>query len=368
MCSVVYITFLEKEGSFLKIWGQTDRNIPIAIEKSLAQGKADFDQGHFVPPAESLYVGQLLCAKYKDGMYYRARITNLSLRHQGIIEVHFIDYGNKDYLPYVNTRLMTNALASLVTIPPQSKDFILAQITHVGLQWDENVVMMISNEIRYIEMQFNILAQVGPYSLIRLSTGGEDLASNLVARSLCVSIAIQTQQMVLESYISRSPFLPLQSQPQLPIVGQNTQNLTPLQSRIPSTLTSLQSQPNAPIANYPPLPVTPIQSQNLSNSPLTPVVATPTLLSYKASSLDAGTEHVVYVSYVSDGPLQFSVQLKKMEGTLAKLMNDLNRMPLQPLEEDAIPGTVCVAKCLEDGYICRAVVTSVVDSLFKVSI
>lgn len=83
---LVYITFIETEGAFLKIWGQTDRNLPIVIEKSLAQASLQFEMGQFVPPIETLYVGQLLCAKYKDGMYYRARVTNTSLLHQGILK------------------------------------------------------------------------------------------------------------------------------------------------------------------------------------------------------------------------------------------------------------------------------------------
>lgn len=148
--SLIYITFVEKEGAFLKIWGQTDRNIPVAIEKSLAKQKVQFDQGHYIPSVDSLYVGQLVCAKYKDGMYYRARVTNTALLHQGLIEVIFIDYGNKDYLPYINTRTMANTLSTLLSIPPQAKEFILAHITHVGTSWDDNTLLMISNEIRYV--------------------------------------------------------------------------------------------------------------------------------------------------------------------------------------------------------------------------
>lgn len=69
--NLLYITFIEKENACLKIWGQTDRNMPIVVEKSLAQMTPIFEQGHHIPPAEALYNGLLVCAKFKDGMYYR---------------------------------------------------------------------------------------------------------------------------------------------------------------------------------------------------------------------------------------------------------------------------------------------------------
>lgn len=334
---LVYITFIETEGAFLKVWGQTDRNLPIAIEKSLAQASPQFEIGQFVPPIDSLYIGQLLCAKYKDGMYYRARITNTSLLHQGILEVHFVDYGNKDYLPYLNTRIMSNVLSNLVSIPPQAKEFILAHVTHPDLTWSEGTITQISNEIRYIEMQCSQLIQVGPYVLIRLINANGDLALNLVARRILLSISLQSQQMILQSYIGR---------PQVPaVLAKTTAN--------PNMASSI---PTSPVAT---------NAQVVSPSPAV-TQPSPALLTYKALTLEPDSEHAIYVSYVSDGPLQFSVQLKKMESALAKLMCELNHMTLQPLEDNPMPGTVCVARCIEDSYICRAVVTSMVDSQFKV--
>lgn len=257
-------------------------------------------------------------------LFHRARITNTSLLHQGLVEVHFIDYGNREFLPYLHTRLMTDStLKSIMSIPPQAKEFILALVTHNGSAWDENTLAIINAEIRYVEMHYNVIAQVGPYSLIRLLTGNsDDIALSLIARRLVLSISLHTQEMMLHSYLSRSHNVVVTA----PIMSPQQQQ----------------------------------QQQSMSS--------TPTLLNYKALTLEPGSEHAVYVSYVSDGPLQFSVQLKRMEETLAKLMNELDKMQLQPLEETVIPGTVCVAKCMEDGYFCRAVVTSMVDSQYKVSI
>lgn len=217
---------------------------------------------------------------------------------------------------------MTDAnLKSVMTIPPQAKEFILALVTHIGTTWDDNTLAVINAEIRYVEMHYSVIAQVGPYTLIRLLNGNnDDVALNFISRRLVLSISLHTQEMMLHSYLSRS------------------QNIPPV---------SVVTTPTQ-------LPVSTVQPSS------------PTLLNYKAITLEPGSEHAVYVSYVSDGPLQFSVQLKRMEDTLAKLMSELDKMTLQPLEETVIPGTVCVAKCIEDGYICRAVVTSMVDSQYKV--
>lgn len=215
---------------------------------------------------------------------------------------------------------MTDAAhKNVMAIPPQAKEFILALVTHMGTAWDDNTLAIINAEIRYVEMHYNVVAQVGPYTLIRLLNGNnDDVALNFISRRLVLSISLHTQEMILHSYLSRPQNVPL------------TAPITP---------------------SLPP----PTQQQS------------PTLLNYKAITLEPGSEHAIYVSYVSDGPLQFSVQLKRMEDTLAKLMSELDKMSLQPLEETVIPGTVCVAKCMEDGYFCRAVVTSMVDSQYKVN-
>lgn len=68
---LIYITNIDKEAAFLKIWGQTDKEMPIAVEKALGPLNPIFDQGNYTPSADQLYNGMLVCAKFKDGMYYR---------------------------------------------------------------------------------------------------------------------------------------------------------------------------------------------------------------------------------------------------------------------------------------------------------
>lgn len=75
----IYITHLEREGSSIKVWGQTDRALPLAIEKALQQMTPHFEQGMYSPAIENFQVGIMCCAKFKDELYYRSRITNISV-------------------------------------------------------------------------------------------------------------------------------------------------------------------------------------------------------------------------------------------------------------------------------------------------
>lgn len=70
---------------------------------------------------------------------------------------------------------------------------------------------------------------------------------------------------------------------------------------------------------------------------------------------------------MNEGPTLFSVQLQQSEPILAKLMTEINAINLRMLEDIPLPGTICLARCLEDGNVCRAVVTNEVDNQFKAS-
>ncbi|GJQ67361.1 putative tudor domain protein [Trypoxylus dichotomus] len=326
----VYITHLERENTFIKVWGQTDRSLPIAIEKALQQMTPQFEQGMYSPAIENFQVGIMCCAKFKDDLYYRARITSINYLTQGMVEVLFIDYGNRDIISCMNTRTMSGLQTGLISIPPQAKDFILANV--VLQNWDLHNFEMICRELRYLEFQLVPILEVGPHTLISLYSNKQDMCESLVERGLLLKIPLQLQQLSLQSSLQQ-------------LIARN-------------------APPGLPVpAHQLPIAVSPMQPKI---APITQPVPTPTLLTYKALPLDNESEHQIYVSYVSDGPCLFSVQLKKMEEQLKRLMTEINCMELQPLEEYPLPGTVCLAQSSEDGYICRAVVTSMVDGQYKV--
>ncbi|KAL1491704.1 hypothetical protein ABEB36_012262 [Hypothenemus hampei] len=96
------------------------------------------------------------------------------------------------------------------------------------------------------------------------------------------------------------------------------------------------------------------------------VAPPPEINTYKACTLEPNQHYAVYVSFVNDGPTHFSVQLQQSEQTLVKLMKDINGIDLRMIEDVPLPGAICLARCLEDNNVCRAVVTNEVDNQFKV--
>lgn len=152
----LYITHVEKEGPHLKVWGQLDRNIPVGIEKALRQMTASFEQGQFLPSTEEIINGRMIFAKFNDGLYYRAKVTNAAYLVGGVVEVQFVDYGNRELIQYENTRSVPPTSSNLGTIPPQAKEFILANLTHRGLVWEDSIFEMISSYLRYDEFKFQI--------------------------------------------------------------------------------------------------------------------------------------------------------------------------------------------------------------------
>ncbi|XP_044268321.1 maternal protein tudor-like isoform X2 [Tribolium madens] len=301
----LFITFVEKEGPFLKVWGQTDKNTSLYIEQVLHSFTTQFDNGFCIPHPESLQIGILCCAKYKDNKYYRARITNLNYLHNRYIEVNFVDYGHQDVVPVSNIRSLEGFDTAFISIQPQASNFLLAEAVCPRGEWNEVYLEEICKEIRYTEVNFSIIGQVTKHYLVRLFVGVNDLAIILISKGLMRHTSLTTQEAVLLSMMPRAPLQP---------------------------------------------PATPQQN----------------IATYKAFTLEPGSQYEVYVSYVTDGPCNFSVQLKQSEEVLGKLMKEINSMTLTPIEGIPIPGTVCLARCTEDGHICRAVVTNEVDGQFKV--
>ncbi|VEN51587.1 unnamed protein product, partial [Callosobruchus maculatus] len=310
----LYITHLEKEGPFLKIWGQQEKSSATYVEQFLVSASPQFELGAGKMTPENMHVGTLVCAKYKDNKYYRARIINTSFLHEGFLEVSFLDYGNKDVVPSENIRSLQAFPASLISVPPLALGFIFAEAHCVGGgQWNDAIFETISKELKFRDAQCTLLAQATQYYLAKLYLNNTDLCTVLIQRGLMQPISLQAQQAVMLSMTMQK---------------QQSQQPQPVQPAPPSTGGSLNN--------------------------------------YKACTLEPGCLYPVYVSYVNDGPCHFSVQLKQSEEVLVMLMKDINSITLRPLEDVPIPGTICLARCQEDGNICRAVVTNEVDNQFKV--
>lgn len=84
-----------------------------------------------------------------------------------------------------------------------------------------------------------------------------------------------------------------------------------------------------------------------------------------ANDLPIGSHHVVYCSYVQDGPNLFSIQLKKNESALDRMMNDMPNVPLVNLTTKPTIGMACLARFSEDLY--RAAIMNIQHNVCRVT-
>lgn len=169
----LYVTFVEKEGPFLKLYGQTDKNNSLYVEQFLAQVAPQFDLGVGKISPETLPPGTLICAKYKDNKYYRAKILNSPFVREGSLEVSFIDFGNKGIVSTGSIRSFHNFQSTIISIPPLAVGFIFAEAHCVGGgEWNDTIFESIAKEIKYREVQCTLLSQATNYFLVRIVVEG----------------------------------------------------------------------------------------------------------------------------------------------------------------------------------------------------
>lgn len=376
----LFVTCVDKVGPMLKIWGQPDRCSSTFVEQLLKTKTAHFE---LVPPIDNLNrleIGLLCCAKYKDGCYYRAQITSLRHIMTKTIEVKFIDYGNLELISIQNIRLMENVPNGLISIKPQAMDFILSGAIHIHQNWDEKSLHFVHTEIAYIELKCTLLGAINNYRFIKVLFHDNDLADYLVQKGIAMPIPLASQELLVNDMKSSLPinqipemYQQIQRQPafQPQIVSQPQIGCQPQMVSQPPQMISqshivsqpqILSQPQI-VAPQPQIMTSQLQSQPVSS--MSPK-ATPELCNFKTLPLEPNSEHNVYVSYVEDGPYLFSVQLQSMEDALTNLMLDMNTItdPL-PLSESPLPGCPCMARCMEDNTLCRAVVINLVQDKCK---
>lgn len=80
---------------------------------------------------------------------------------------------------------------------------------------------------------------------------------------------------------------------------------------------------------------------------------------FKSNDLAMSSFHMVYCSYIQDGPALFSVQLINNESILDKMMSDLGNYPLRNLTHRPTVGMACVVRYSEDRNFYRAVIENV---------
>ncbi|XP_046995747.1 uncharacterized protein LOC124607457 isoform X1 [Schistocerca americana] len=348
----VYVTYLEKEGPFLKLWVQLNRSSAMFVEKLIRQYTDQFERGLFVTHPSALIVGGICCAKYVDGVYYRARIISLANVSEGEIYVQFCDFGNKEVVPVSNIRNVQvragDPQPPLVAVPDQATEFYLAGVLPPqGGEWEDSTVEHIRQKLGYEEFQGVIVGETARRKIMALySSGGIDISQVLIQEGLAVSITPSAQQMISQSLHTSQSVTHKVNAPTAP-----WQTFTP-----PPSINR--------VANIRPNPAYQVETMRAArtnvNMKKNPVQQGSGRV-FGVPVLEVNSEHLVYVSFVDDGPLAFSVQLKAFEDQLASMSNEINDNPPQPMLKPLLPGSVCLGRFSEDHLLCRAVVMSVMD-------
>ncbi|XP_059059729.1 maternal protein tudor-like [Achroia grisella] len=193
----LYVTHVDCEGHFLKISGQLDRQ-PALMLKSLFESVCDsLDRGIGVLSLAALREGIVCAVKYRDGVYYRAKIINTDKLATGVVGVHFIDYGNKEDISTHTIRFLDSYDAIFLQMPGQATDYYLSRIMHPSGKWEESFIHKLQNLLCYNEYPVTIDIQTRALSIISVQFKGTDLSTYLVRNRSGISIPLNNQEVSL---------------------------------------------------------------------------------------------------------------------------------------------------------------------------
>ncbi|XP_015178527.1 PREDICTED: maternal protein tudor isoform X2 [Polistes dominula] len=345
---VIFVTHIEAKHQHLKIWGQTDKNaatyverliLPLSEKLSVASGYPELQEG--------LTINALCCARFQNDGYYRARICNIY--PDGKVLVQFIDYGNVEVLSQREVHLLRNIPGSetLQSFPPVAYEFTLANVAPINNVWDNEIIETINKILRYNEYKAYCLSNTGNHTFIKICYNNEDFAELLVKRHMALDVTTQDSYRLRR--VQPSPYQ-MQDRRMINDTSMRTQttpnsayHATQDQSTWRNNPTSYNVQQQKPVSHPP------VQEA----------------LVFKSRVLEIGAKYQVYVSYVEDGPLKFSIQIQSTSDILSKLMGDINSHPTEPLQEPPLPGSVCLGRYTVDKVLCRAVVMAVMEHKCK---
>ena len=330
-----FITHVESVGPLLKFWVQLNRNDAVSVERLILQVKDKFEKQVSTP--KIIQIGTVCCAKYSDGCYYRARITN-TLPLEKVI-VHFIDYGNTETVAVSDIRTLNEReLQPLVQLTGQATEFFLAGLLSPRGSWDDSSLTYIKQLVCYEVLKCLMVRVVNDKKLIRIEYQNKDLAAIIIEKNIGVEDSFNAQERLIQGYFSLSSVSPLSE----------------------LLLTPPPTQQVQPQFNYPILPA--VRVMNTPQQMVVPVIQPPIRESiniFTSPKLEIHSEHMVYVSCVEDGPSAFTVQLQVTEDLLSSLMNEINSSSPIPFTQPLMPGSVCLGRFTDGKTLCRAVVSEV---------
>ncbi|CAH1638555.1 unnamed protein product [Spodoptera littoralis] len=397
----LFVTHVDGDSHFLKISGQVDQQASLMIESLFESSRDNLEKGIGAVPPAAIHEGVICAAKYKDGIYYRAKVVSTNNLSTGLVGVHFIDYGNKDIISLSAIRFLDNYDPLFLQLRGQASDYYLSGVMNPSGRWEEPLLLKLQSLVCYSDYIATIEAQTRTIPIISVQFKGTDLSTHLVSIRFGVALPLAKQEVLLlqlsgdnhqpsnwqpsvsneaANFPEHIPFLMNQNFPANPAstmrIQQNAslpfngsiqmapsligQRLLNKASRNPGNLKAPVRQPQH----------APTNSINLSTPPpalmIAPKPGSPKKSStYKSRLLEVNSQHKVFVSFAEEGPELFAVQLVSDAKKLQDMMDDINKRPHSSLTEPPMIGTVCLGRMSGDRIICRAIVMNLSGSQCK---
>lgn len=315
----LYVTHVQKEGILLKVFGQIDRESSVFVEKMLLPFTETTGGKHIGSKPRSkneLYKGQLCCARFDDGKYYRARVTEQTMLPSNIVTLQFVDYGNTYNVDLSDIRLINDAQCdSLLKIVDLAEEYYLAEVMPPHKEWEDRTVFFINDKLHYSELKCHILSEVCSKRLVRIYFNNVDFKQILIQHNLAIQIPLQVQQNLIQQAFAANREIPKQFTVPPPNIVMSS-----VPTPQPSVITHMPRSVLPPTLNMVPTSIPPpTVSPNLYPLPRHGVPAEfqrkvnmPVIESqhFVCDVLQLGSTHYVYISHVEDGPISFAVQLK----------------------------------------------------------
>lgn len=190
--TIIFVTHVEGDRECLKIWGQQDMATATCVERFIYPLVERFSQGYGCPSKSNPpIIGALCCGRFKNDGYYRAKI--LDVRCDGMIVVHFIDYGNIEILPPNDVHLLGNIPGAepLQTYPAMATDFILLKVLPINGVWENRIIDSIKNILCYNEYRAVVSNIANNRCLVKLWYNNEDFSDILIRKHLAISANMQ---------------------------------------------------------------------------------------------------------------------------------------------------------------------------------
>lgn len=188
--SVIFITHVEADDMYLKIWGQLDKQAATSVEHYIYPLIERFNQGYGCPSKSNrLNVGTLCCARFQSDGYYRAKV--LGIRPDGMIVVQFIDYGNVEVLSPNEIHLWENIreMEPLQAYPPMALEFTLMNVLPINGVWENEIIEDIKKILCYNEYRA-LFHVINNCYFIKLWYNNEDFSELLVKQRMALPATI----------------------------------------------------------------------------------------------------------------------------------------------------------------------------------